>query len=538
MSTLPLTSKKSQAAKPDYNLLTTRLKQMALKGSDTGKCLSTLKNSGLYIHLNPDQLLTWSDIALVLEETELALHILSWCNENQPQNNQAWKQRFELLQGLGRNEQAHSVRARAVMIHPELKDVLVYHTPLQNQTHDSEIDDPFTRLRHNNELLELYMNYFQGREDIFARQWVDKNKGSQGYMPVRRPISQQDVQDHLKGHKTYGIYLLRSDSTVMTAVIDMDLNKSFRTGEIKNNEKFNIKREKEYVLSRLNEMSAKRTGCHPLFEFSGGKGYHFWFFLEKPVAAEMVRKFIIPMTSALNRDCQYFNLEVFPKQDQLQGKGLGNLVKLPLGIHRVSGKPSYFPGGHGKNPWANINLLKKQPRICSEHVDSQIITEQRAPVTLHPGYARWAEKYPELHILIENCPPLGKIITALRSSKELGMREEKIIFQTIGFLSRARLLLHGLMSNISEYNPHLVDYKLSRLRGTPLGCKKIHQLLGVTLDYCEFDQTGGYPHPLLHCPDHTPGDQIRAERIENLSDALDQLKTSLDMVQKFLPKKS
>ncbi|WP_052507300.1 CRISPR-associated primase-polymerase type A1 [Desulfonatronovibrio magnus] len=535
MNTLPLINKKSKAAKPDYNLLTTRLKQMALKGTDHEKCLSTLKKKALYDHLNPDQLLTWADIALVLGETEQALSILAWCNDSQPQFTEAWKKHFELLQGLGRSESAHSVKARAIITHPDLEKSFDHHTPLQNHVYEPDVDDPFAKLRHHNEMLELYMNYFQGREDVFARQWVDKSKGTQGYMPVRKPISQQDILEHLKGRKTYGIYLLRADSTIMTAVIDMDLNKHFRTGDIKNNDKFNIKREKDYIMSRLKEMSAQNTGVPPLCEFSGGKGYHFWFFFEEPVASSMARKTIIAMTSALNRDCQYFNLEVFPKQDQLQGKGLGNLVKLPLGIHRVSGKPSYFLGGNGKDPWTNISLLKKHPRISVKQVQSQAVTKHKTPVTLHPGYAKWAEKYPELHILTENCPPLGKIITALRGSKELGIREEKVIFQTIGFLSRARLLMHALMGNTSDYNSHLVDYKLSRIRGTPLGCKKIHQLLGINLDYCEFQQSGRYLHPLLHCPDHMPADQVKAERIENLNDALDHLRISLEMVQKFLP---
>ncbi|WP_291319363.1 hypothetical protein [Desulfonatronospira sp.] len=71
--------------------------------------------------------------------------------------------------------------------------------------------------------------------------------------------------------------------------------------------------------------------------------YHFWFFFEEHVPASLARNLISPLAAALDRDCRFFNLEVFPKQDQLQGKGLGNLVKLPLGIHRASGKPSYFP---------------------------------------------------------------------------------------------------------------------------------------------------------------------------------------------------
>jgi hypothetical protein len=33
---------------------------------------------------------------------------------------------------------------------------------------------------------------------------------------------------------------------------------------------------------------------------------------------------------------------MFPKQDSLNGKDLGNLMKLPLGINRKTGNRSYF----------------------------------------------------------------------------------------------------------------------------------------------------------------------------------------------------
>jgi hypothetical protein len=36
------------------------------------------------------------------------------------------------------------------------------------------------------------------------------------------------------------------------------------------------------------------------------------------------------------------------------------------------------------------------------------------------------------------------------------------------------------MAFLPDYNPHLVDFRLSRLRGTPLGCRRIHSLLSFT----------------------------------------------------------
>ena len=121
-----------------------------------------------------------------------------------------------------------------------------------------------------------------------------------------------------------------------------------------------------------------------------------------------------------------------------------------------------------------------------------------------------------------------------RNAKALSIREEKIIFQTIGFLPRAKTLLHHLLSSLSEYNPHLVDFKLSRLRGTPLGCKRIHSLLHSTGDLCAFKEKGAYAHPLLHLGPWEENGHAKAEKVENLSGALNQLKMAIAQTERFL----
>ena len=115
------------------------------------------------------------------------------------------------------------------------------------------------------------------------------------------------------------------------------------------------------------------------------------------------------------------------------------------------------------------------------------------------------------------------------------MREEKIILGTLGFLTRGSTIVHALFRNLPEYNQHLVDYKLSRVRGTPLGCKKIHSLLSLSIDYCTFENSESYAHPLLHCPQWYPLNSPKAEKVENLQGALQQLQDSLDTVRRFLP---
>ena len=101
-------------------------------------------------------------------------------------------------------------------------------------------------------------------------------------------------------------------------------------------------------------------------------------------------------------------------------------------------------------------------------------------------------------------------------------------------MQRKKTLLHLLLADQPEYNPHQVDFKLSRVRGTPLGCSRIHSLLGFTGDMCRFENPKGYAHPLLHLDSKQFQSQPKSEKIENLSSALENLKQSIMVVQQFI----
>jgi hypothetical protein len=349
-------------------------------------------------------------------------------------------------------------------------------------------------------------------------------------------MTEKDIRDHLKGVKTYGIYLLHEDSTVSVGVIDVDLVKSLRIASLKASQKNAIRREKEYIFQRINETGrAKGLTCLP--EFSGGKGYHFWYFFSEPLAASRVRNLLNGLIKPLAGDLSCFNLEVFPKQDRLAGKGLGNLVKLPLGIHRKTGKPSYFLPKVQGDVWEQLEVLRTiEPispgacRTCEQDLSAPSV------VSLHPRYETWCTTYPELATLMTKCPALGQVMALCREGRPLSLKEEKVLLGTIGFLTRGRMLVHALFRDQPEYNSHLVDFKLSRLRGSPLGCKRIHALLECSLDFCRFEEAVPYAHPLLFCKKWLPADMTRSEKIENLQDALSLLQQSLDTVRHFLPK--
>jgi hypothetical protein len=101
-------------------------------------------------------------------------------------------------------------------------------------------------------------------------------------------------------------------------------------------------------------------------------------------------------------------------------------------------------------------------------------------------------------------------------------------------LPRAKTLLHHLLAPLPDYNPHLVDYRLSRVRGTPLGCRRVHSLLSYVGDFCRLDVSADYQHPLFHLDEASRGDGKKSEKTENLSAAVTNLKAAIIQVERFL----
>jgi len=489
------------------------------------------------MRLEQDDQLKWARLAQMTGQVNTALQILKHINHTHPDRVDAWTDRLDLLAILDRREELARVLARARSNIGQER--CAAWTDLNKAGRDLDSNDmdaaaaPFDRLQHKQTVVNHYLELFSGREDCFARQWVNKQEGKQGYVPIRRTMEPEDVEEHLRGRKTYGIYLLKSDATVKVAVIDADIVKKFRSGKLGSEEKRLIKRERDYLLSRIKELSNER-GLHPLIEFSGGKGFHFWFLFETALKAGAAKACLAGITSVLAKDFSAFNLEVFPKQGQLTGKGMGNLVKLPLGIHRLTGKRSRFIECHDRSTETQLDFLERVQPVKPSDVRISQRTVREKKLLVHPRLQKWAEDWPELHKIERLCPPLGQVIASCRQGRDLAAREEKILFQTIGFLPRGKSLLHRLMVALPDYNPHMVDYKLSRLRGTPLGCKRIHSLLSFTGDMCSLEGGEVYAHPLLHLHAWKKADLLKAEKVENLQSALENLKSAVSQVQRFI----
>ena len=540
---------------PDVTLAMRVMEEKILQGQSLEACRRVLIQEKVWQQIDPELQLRWAGLAQMAGDVETALRVLSHLNRTVPEMDSAWEEHLEILALLDRKEDL--ARAAALRRHlqgnkgrisvagSDLEKTGVQPAadqksrispaekkPAANPDADTDAAViPFASLRQEEHAISCFMSLFSGREDCFARQWADRNQNTQGYAPVRRAMTPADVHAHLSGRQTFGIYLIRRDETVKTAVIDADLVKDLRNRKRSAEENRMIRQDQQFLFRQIRELSAQ-AGLLPLTEVSGGKGYHFWFFFAQPVPAGDAQMLLCQIRDKVAGDLKTFHLEVFPKQAGLSGKGLGNLVKLPLGIHRLTGRPSYFPECPDRTRDGQMAFLQKIRPAARETLRFKQKTVGAEVVPLHRTPPQ--ENFSELAQLENLCPPLAQVFHLCRSGNALSLREEKVVFQTLGFLPNAAKLVHYLMAFESHYNPHMTDYKLSRVRGTPLGCRRIHSLLESDREMCAFDPADGYPHPLLHLGMGRGQDMPKSEKIENLSSALENLETAIGQVKRFM----
>lgn len=250
----------------------------------------------------------------------------------------------------------------------------------------------------DDQVAELLMRYFVQRRDVKAYQCMqehvlDPNKDSKyqikphppgAYHPIRRPFTVEDVQHHLDRKITYGHYLVDSANMCRVFAFDIDLNKEGfwprKPQEEGNHEgvAFNpmahwmsrrpdfprawIKYQFRMISEKIARAVTRELGLPTLIAYSGSKGMHVYA-LAGPITGEQARAGIDIVLDSLGcfepvRGRNFFKhvsddpvdgypnftIEVFPKQERVDNKqkGLGNLMRLPLGRNQKTTDPTFF----------------------------------------------------------------------------------------------------------------------------------------------------------------------------------------------------
>lgn len=356
--------------------------------------------------------------------------------------------------------------------------------------------------------LAKYLSLFRGRDGVHARQWVTP-RGEVGFTPVREPLTLSLIRNHIIGNLTLGVYQLREDNTVCFLAFDIDIAKAMLSSYLSSP---STKERLDKSLISLTSKIALRLdelGLKSYIEYSGFKGYHVWVLFNKPISALRVREFGLSLIDSLGSMPSEVSIELFPKQAYIKSEGLGNLIKLPLGIHKRTGKRSVFVNLEGVPYPEQLSYLLSIEAVSEElfkeackFLSSSGKASSTEILTEEPPLREFIlEEDKEFMIVKSRCPVIAKLYEKCRMGLPLTGPEISVITFTLGNLSNGDRVVNALLSFSGVQNKKA--YLKSKLSGYPMSCPKIRSKIpeiteGSCIDCFAGKNIEGYPTPLIH----------------------------------------
>lgn len=419
---------------------------------------------------------------------------------------------------------------------------LNYYYNDSNYSNDNYEDDNIGN--YSNLHIQKFIQLFKSRNDVYAIQWINDNL-QVGYKPVHSELTEEEVKKHFDGTLTLGMYNMQKNNKVIWAVIDIDINKSVlnNTNDI----------EKYFAEIFVNTKKILNTcvlyGIYPIIENSGNKGVHIWFFFETPVESKIVRNFLNKILQESQIDKKWTNYEVFPKQDELKNKELGNLVKLPLGIHKKKIKRGLFVNADGfafKNQFdylmkiepvldADI-LIKVIEKSNFKYVTNEDI-EEISDISEEPKPNPFLND--ELIFLQSKCKVINYLIRKLRDERVLTYEEKLVLIYSVAFIQNGKDILRELFAHCIDFDKGQIFNFIKAVGKNPVSCNKIKNKINLSalkiVCNCDFSNDNrSYPTPVLHL-ENCLGEKIVYDDIKCKS-IYEEYKNEKNKIDKLLNK--
>ncbi|RMF98478.1 MAG: hypothetical protein D6734_00185 [Candidatus Schekmanbacteria bacterium] len=481
---------------------------------------------------NEEVVLKVSEALVDSGEFEKALKCLNKALKFSPSSKELLDLKGEVLEETNQYEEAriHYEKAFETTSDEKYKHIAEALAKERIDSEDSiETEDDYHFPLPTDEQLLRFVELFSGREGVYARQWASQT-GDTGYSVVREPFTFKVAKNHILGNFTVGIYPVRLDNTVNFIAFDIDISSRFIPKFITDRQQWKSAKKVALKTAKSIVNECATSDVFSYIEDSGYKGYHCWIFLKSPLRASIARDFARRIVSSIKAD-DFLSIEIFPKQKFVKEGSLGNLIKLPFGIHRKTMERGLFVDGEG-NPYKDqFAFLFGIESATKSSIYSYIEEKKNIYPLYHPTNKKiveseeeagveeisisekdslkgaiYVEEYnidndEEFQYIALKCPVIQKIYEKANQTSQLSNDEIIVLSHSVGHLKNGPLAVNAILQKC--VNADSSSYLKSRLRGNPISCPKIRtRVPDITSSVdcnCTFEPLlNMYPTPVLH----------------------------------------
>ncbi len=346
--------------------------------------------------------------------------------------------------------------------------------------------------------VSAWMDIFGSDQTVF-NQFVD-SLGRHGYKPAPHKLTPNYLESHWRGASTISVQVADRKGLCRFAVLDFDVSR--KSIEELPQAKFEKIRQDLLLHGRSVQDKAFKSGLNGILEDSGYKGYHLWFFFSKPLSAEFASEFLKELVRISPKPPEGAHVELFPVAAKIAAEDMNSRIKMPLGLHRLSGRRSAFLMPDGSPVARQIQFISTRSARNQESAVRKAMAAWRVSEKYRGGGSAASGRVSEL---LSKCNMLNAIRGKAESEKFLSHYERIVIRGILSPLGEEGVAeIHRILSNCDNYSRKITDKMLSDRRDHfPMACHKIREILGDSYTEvqcsCSFKKRAGqYSHPLRH----------------------------------------